>query len=356
MQKNKELKVKIEVLNKFDIVVDYIEGITLSGSVDIKNDGLTRRSLSLTFVANSKTEITPNSRLWINRRVRVFIGILNYSNEVEYFNLGIFVISNPEKSTTNSGTTISIKGYDKGSLFKEELGIYTVFSANTPVVEAIKALGGLIGENKFLLENTGYVIPYEMKLQGETAIEKAMKDLNDMYMSYQIYYNLDGYLVYEKMQNRLNDPIIWSFKDSLDFHLNKTKTYNYDDVKNNISVIGNLDEKTGVQPRYVATVTGLDKPFSIDNIGKRSNTFAMDKYSTDEQCKQKALYELEKAQNLANTITINTIPIYLINDVNKIIEVYDYDIDETEKYLIDSVSIPLNVDGQMNIVGHKLFN
>jgi hypothetical protein len=358
LQKTKELRVKIEVLDKNDMVIDYIEGITTDGSVDIKNDGIIRRNLNITFISNSKTNISKNSPLEINKRLRVFIGIVNYFDEVEYFNLGIFIISNPEKSISESGNTINIKGYDKGYLFQQNPFEYkTIFQINTPVGEAVKALGTLIGETKFMIEDYTYLIPNtELQYQADAKIENGIKDLQDMYINYQIYYNTDGYLVYETIKDRLNDPIVWSFKDSTDFHIEKTQSYNYDNIKNYVKVLGKLNETTAIQPSHVASVTGLDKEFSIDNIGKKASVFTMDKYFNEEQCMQKANYELEKSQNLANTITIDTIPIYLINDVNKIIEVYDYDNDLTEKYLVDSISVPLNIDGQMSITAHKLFS
>jgi hypothetical protein len=358
LQKTKELRVKIEVLDKNDMVIDYIEGLTTEGSIDIKNEGIIRRNLNMTFVATNKTEINKNSVLSINKRLRVYIGIVNYFDEVEYFNCGIFIISNPEKNISERGNTISVKGYDKGYLFQQNPFEYkTTFEINTPVGEAIKSLGILIGETKFLIEDYTYLIPNtELQYQPDAKIESGIKDLQDMYMNYQIYYNTDGYLVYETIKDRLNDPIIWSFKDSTDFHINKTQSYNYDNVKNYIKVLGRLNETTSIQPKYEVSVAGLDNEFSIDNIEKKPDVFTMDKYFTVEQCMQKANYELEKSQNLANTITIETIPIYLINDVNKIIEVYDYDNDLTEKYLVDSVSIPLSVDSTMNITAHKLFN
>jgi hypothetical protein len=356
LQKTKQLRVKIEVLDKNDMVVDYIEGLTTDGNIDIKNDGFIRRNLDMTLIATNKTEISKNSLIWINKRLRVFIGIVNYFDEVEYFDLGIFIISNPEKSISDSGNTISIKGYDKGYLYKNPFEYKTTFEINTPVGEAVKALGTLVGETKFLIEDYVYLIPHsDMQYQADASIENGINDLQEMYMNYQIYYNTDGYLVYEKIKNRLNDPIIWSFKDTTDFHTSKNIVYNYDNIKNYIKVIGRLDDNTAEQPMYEVSVTGLDKEFSIDNIGRKPNVIPMDKYFTVEQCQQKAEYELEIAQNLANEITISTIPIYLINDVNKIIEVYDYDNDLTEKYLVDSVSIPLNIESTMNITAHKLF-
>jgi hypothetical protein len=280
LQKSKELKVKIEVLNSSDIVVDYLEGIILDGSIDIKNDGLIRRNLTATFIANSRTEITPNSRLWINKRLRIYIGLINYFDKTIYFNYGVFIIDNPEKSISQNGNTINIKGYDKMHLYSNPFENKTVYSEGTPIAEVVKGLGQLVGETKFLIEDYIYTLPHELQYNAGSKMETGIQDLINMYMDYQIYYNVNGYLVYETIKNRLNDPIVWEFNGITDFHIDKTIQYKYDNVKNYIKVLGQLNEDTAEQPVYESSITGLSNIYSIDNIGRRPQIFTEDKYFT----------------------------------------------------------------------------
>jgi hypothetical protein len=356
LQRSKEIKVKIEVLNKQDIVVDNIEGMSMGGSIDIKNDGLIRRNLDITFMTHDKTLISPNSSLWINKRLRVYLGIVSYSGDIEYFNYGIFIISNPELDIDENSSIISIKGYDKMYLYETPFLNKTLFTVGTPIGTIIRMLGQLIGETKFMIDDDNNTIPYDLQYEPDSDIENCLTDLKEMYMDYDLYYNAEGYLVYEKIKNRINDPIVWSFKDETDFHISKNVSYYYDNIKNYIKVIGALNEDTAEQPIYELSYNDKDNPFSIDNIGKKSAIFNMDKYTTIEQCTQKARYEMQKSLNLANTIDIQTIPLYIIYDANTIINVYDYNFNEEEKYLIDSISVPLDVEGQMGITAHKLFS
>lgn len=347
------LHCKMEILNMQDMVVGGVSGIVLGGSITMSNDSMVRRSLDITFVANQSIEIQPHSLLWLDKRIKVWIGIETVKGDIEYFNQGIYVISNPETSVSVSGRTITINAFDKMHLFAQPFKFETKFDVDTPIHVAIKAIASLIGEQKLIIEQSEFTMPYDMQISIGSDMQNALKDITNLYMNYHIYYNLDGFLVFEKMKNRIYDIPVWEFKDKMDFTINRTMISDYENIKNYIKCVGKLNDDTGIQPVYEIKIQGSDKIFGIENIGERAIVITEDKYTEVEQCKKRCEYEIDKTQNLMNTFSITSVPIYLINDVNRIVKVFDND----KEYicLIDGVTIPLNYDGTMQIECHQIF-
>ena len=344
---------KIEVLNMDNKIVDYIEGIVESGTISIGSSNMIRRTLDVTFVCkDDKLEISSTSPIWINKRLKVYIGIEDYSKKVYYFNQGIYVLSDPTTDVSISGRHITIKGNDKMQLFNRPLLTDIKFNVDTPVSEAIKGLCDMVGETNILIEKTDYKIPYDMQFSIGSDICSALKDVANLYMDYQVYYNVDGYLVFEKIKNRINDATIWDFESYMNTTTTRSKVTGYDDIRNYVKVVGKINEDTGELPLYEIKIEGYDEPLSIENIGLRPEIITEDKYYNIQQCKSRCEYEIEKTQKLVNRFSINCVPIYLISDVNKLINIIDKGV--KYKCLIDSISIPLGI-GEMSISAHEIF-
>ena len=79
-----------------------------------------------------------------------------------------------------------------------------------------------------------------------------------------------------------------------------------------------------------------------------------DKYTNNEQCRARAEYEKQQAENLINNFSITTVPIYSLNDVNRVVNVSDNG--KSYKCLVDSISYPLDVSSPMTIACHEIFS
>lgn len=352
LQKMRDVHTKIEVLNMKNQIVDYIEGLVVSGNINISNSNMVRRTLDITFVSkDDKLEISPTSPIWINKRLKIYIGIESYSGEIHYFNQGIYILNNPTTDISTNGRYIKLNGTDKMGLFSQPFITDAKFTVDTPINDAIKGLCDMIGETNLLIEKSDYKLPYDMQFNIGSDIQSALKDITNLYMDYQSYYNVDGYLVFEKIKNRLTDASIWDFVEAMDLSVSKSRVTNYDDVKNHVKVVGKLRDD-GILPVYEMKIEGVDKPLSIDNIGLKLKVIEESKYTEVKQCETRCQYEIEKTQNMTNTFNVNCIPIYLINDVNKIINITDKN--TVYKCLIDSISVPLGL-GEMSLSAHEIF-
>ena len=352
--KTKKMKIKIQSLDHNDLVIGEVKGYCTSGSLDISNSEMVRRSINLDFVADSKLEINKNSPFWINKRLRIFTGIEDYKDNIYWFNQGIFVPTQPNTNVSLTGRTLSIAAMDKMVLSDNPVLTTTKLLVGTPIANAIRGLAELYGETKMMISNYDYTLPYDYEMSAGDSIQEAMKEITNLYMNYETFYNTEGFLVFDKQKNRIYDNPVWDFWQENDFTISREITADYTKVYNDFKVYGYYDDNTGLQPSYQITITDNNHPFSVDNM-KRKHSLVVneDNYLNEAQCKARAEYEKQQAENLINNFSITTAPIYSLNDVNRVIKVTD----NGNRYtcLVDSISYPLDVESPMTIGCHEIF-
>lgn len=128
-ESNKFYWVKIEVLDMDERPVQSIEGRVQPGStISINGSSSVRRTCNINFIAedaiNDLTQV--DNLLSINKKIRIFEGIRNTVNRVYddiiWFPLGVYVISQPSISHTTGGCIISLSCKDKMCLLNGEQG------------------------------------------------------------------------------------------------------------------------------------------------------------------------------------------------------------------------------------------
>ena len=111
--------IKIEILDKNENIINEISGMVIDGNISIDTQSAIRRQCDLRFVLNSTTVISETSSLWINKRFRLYIGIINnLTNEIVWYLQGTFLIFDPTEDIEIDECTVSIKGYDKMAIQK----------------------------------------------------------------------------------------------------------------------------------------------------------------------------------------------------------------------------------------------
>lgn len=363
--RSKKLHTKIEYMDKNEKVLGEIKGFTTGGQIDISNSDMIRRTLSLDFVANDKLDmlalkngaLTPNtdSPLWANKRLRISTGIEDYKGNIYWFNQGIFVPTAPDTKVSLSGRTISLKASDKMILADSCVESVIKLTTSNLISTAVKNLVAKVDTSgKFLINNSDYYMPYEYTTNYGDKIVDIIKEVTNLYMDYECYYNLDGYFVFDKMQNKINNIPIWSFKDEYDFTVSRNITSDYRNIYNQFYIWGYTND-SGVQAKYSGSLPD-SHPFSAKNIGVHTLTLQDDKWYTNDQCKAQFDYYKQQSSNLINTFSISCAPVYNLNDVNKVINVYDKYMEHPYICLVDSISYPLSPSGLMSINCHQIFD
>ena len=367
-QSVRELHVKMTVLDTNDNIVDRIEGFLIDGSITIDSSSSIRRTAdNIKLYLKNNFIPAPDSPIWLNKKFKLEIGIRSIKdNQIYYFNLGTFSYDQPQINISLTERTITFKGLDKMAFhdgtYNGKLDVpKTICNVDAPISQAIRTTITVLGhETKYIIEDcvddSGTIrnIPYKLEKDIGSTEWDIIKELANLYMWYQVYYDVDGFFRYEKYKYRLTDSIIWDFSD-YDFRITSQTIDDFQNVKNVIKVYGG-EQSSGAQPSAIARNDDPTNKYSTVNIGEIILPVSESKYYTVGQCTDRANYELFLHSNLNEKISINCLPIYLINDVNTLIKFNVPAHNLKGVYMIDKIGYPLKIDGTMTIDAHKIYD
>lgn len=388
--------VKIDLLNNKELVVSTLIGVVLDGNISISNKSAFRRNGSSSIaVHNSQFIPSPTSHIWFDKRIQISVGIESYFNKIIWFNLGKFAYTSCNIVENIEDTVINFELSDYMSFLDGTLGgrITTkvkMIDKNTKINQAIKGI--LTGLCDFSIENISLngkdlVLPYRIEKQQGITVYELVKEISNLYMGYEIFFDTNGFFIFQKIRNAKNDEYIWDF-DEIDYSISKNTNIDFTKVFNDIWIYGHTDnygvqviyhltnkyvrdnksELQNIQNRqkgdvcyikninksYVYNGTQWEKlgfnvvpEFSVQKIGLKSTVINDNKVYNIDQAKLNAEYQFFSQGRLAETISLSCVPLFGL-DVNKKIKVKGSD------YLIDTIDIPLSYDGVMNITASKI--
>ena len=403
-QPARHLNIKIDLINENDIIVDSFEGIATDGSISMDGNSTYRRSGNMTMVFDKKYNIlpSPKSKVWFNKRIGIYVGLKNYFDEIIWFNMGRFAITDVDLNFNTAEKTMSCTLSDYMAFLDGNLGgtlsHQTVIPVDTPISEAIKStLTGLgkVSVEDIKIDGVDLMLPYTIEKPSGSTVYELIKEMLDLYMGWDFYCNENGVYVVEKIRDKANDPVVEVFdgtnKDltlnsqpKVDFKHTRNSVYIWgrqlDDGKqikwvyknkwarNNYSDLNGLTDKEKGDICHIASEDNsyvydgsswnlLDfkvvSQFNIEQIGEKVWTESIDTVFTDEQAMLKSEYELQQRSNMAETINFSVVPLYYLKPLNKI----NIDIDDLIEgdYLIDSLSIPLDLSSSMSVTAKRLY-
>lgn len=364
----RNIQTTIQVLNNDDSILDTITGHVVDGTINYSATSLTRRTGSLKMIVDPEYMPSKTSVVWFNKRFRVYQGIVDltqYPREAINFLLGTFWVSESSLSISEKTRTISLSLSDKmaqwdGLGLEEQLKI----EQGTPMSDAMRGIMELIGETDFgymYTSDAQEVMPYDYKKEVGTPITDIIEDFRDMYMDFICGYNVMGQFEYRKIEMQKKDETRkakWDFNsvdnDRADLTLSFDESYNLQDVKNRIVVVGSTSTKTGYTPKGTVKITDADNKFNVDAIGMRTKVIQNNDLTNDLQCVAQARYELWKSAHFQEKVTIGVVPVYAIQP-NDLITVTNPVTKKTYRYMVDNISVDLGVDGLMTIDAHKMY-
>lgn len=337
-----------------------------SGSLQIQYAQGQRRSLNFTL-DNSTGIFTPtgiNSDIWVNTKFKLELGMETSTGDIIWNSAGIFVIGTPQAIRQNAQETIDIQCYDKFALLDGTLG--GTLEA-TYEIDAGETIYNVIVDT--LLEDNGNGYPIDLKqvffdtsLINEVTQYTVSKSANESYgdmlielanmIACDIYYNENGNLVVQsgiKDISQVNKPTLWTYKDTEYEYISGHINYDFTSVRNRVTVVGcNVNSDNGI---YVAVAENTNPRSStrIDLIGIKNYYLEDNNIYTQSLAQDRADYELNKLAIVQQTVDIeSTFMIHL--DVNNCIALDDDFFDYfDERFIIQSISIPLSIQSQITI-------
>jgi hypothetical protein len=236
-----------------------------------------------------------------------------------------------------------------------ELDSTFIIPVSSNVYTAIKSVLSLAGDNiepnldsSFSTETTPYTITKEV---GDGTLGDILIELAEM-LSANIFYDENGRLTFEPDFNDNIKSSEWDFSTTQFNYLGGSNSYKYSKLYNSILIIG--DNINGEVFDWTETNTNLLSPTSVNSLGYIRTKIIKDEFIySDALAELRAKFELKREIAVQLESDITCIPMYHL-DVDKIITLTNPDLGLiSERFLINSISIPFKIGGEMSIQAVK---
>lgn len=363
--KTRNTRIKVDILNFNFQTINSLEGKVIDGSISIDATSDIRRTCSLSLaVERTDNMISPGGELWLDKFIKVYMGIDNPrdGNNTVWWNMGIFLINNPNTVYNVNTRTVSFEGLDlmaklTGRRNGQLPAVTTVVPAGSKISDVVKrTITQLGGFDNYIIEDAGYTIPYDIKKDMGSTIYDLLSEIRDLYSDWEMFFDVDGVFHWQKIPSGDKEPVVINFDElSQALIISDSIDVDFENVKNNIIVYGRLLDN-GQQVMATATDTIANSPYNIDKIGKINYIIDDERIYNNDLAAQRARYELYLHARLNDVITLEIVPIYWLNDVNIKINYTNEIIGIKGEYLIKSMEIPLGIGGSMTINATKIYS
>jgi len=353
-------RIKVELLRPSDespygVVDTYLENSSGS-SLNISWQNGVRRTCSIALInlSDSPYYIDPDS-LYINSKFKLHLGLEDGIGNIEWFACGVFLMDDPQLTSQFSQSILTLKGIDKfgaySSIRGELDGTYQI-PLNTDISVSIKSiLTDLVNDPKAPIIDVslvGKTNPYTIVKEIGSKIGDVLLELSSI-NSNNIYYNTEGQLVIEPDFDFSTQSSQFDFTtEQFQYLGNTTLTYKFSELYNSVLVISS--NTNDITYSYRAQNNNLLSPVSIPNLGfERCFVYRTDILNSVVQCMDLANYILLRKTIMQSEISFSSIPLYHLS-VGDVITLTDSNLKLNKKrYIISSISLPLQVGSQMTI-------
>lgn len=357
-------RIKVDLLNFNFQTINSLEGKVTDGSISIDATSDIRRTCNITLVVEDSTDIiAPGGQVWLDKFIKVYVGTDNprNGNKTVWNNMGLFLINNPESVYNATTNTITFEGLDlmaklTGRRNGQLPAVTTVVPAESKVADVVKqTITQLGGFDKYIIQDAGYEIPYDIKKDMGSTIYDLLVEIRDLYSDWEMFFDVDGVFHWQQIPNGINEPVVLDFNQlKQKVIISKTVDVDFENVKNHIIVYGRLLDN-GEQIMATSTDTISSSPYNVDSIGQINYIVDDEKIYNNDLAQQRADYELFLHARMNDSITLEIVPLYWLNDVNVKIAHTNKNVGIEGEYLIKTLEIPLGVGNNMTITAIKVY-
>lgn len=358
---SKQYKVYIKI-EMYDSQMRYIKEITKQVNKDIgtlRIDGNSPIRRAFTLHLDNKTGefiFGENNLIWIDKRLKLYLGLQLWNGNIEYIPLGVFVLTEPEDNHTVDGKSVTINAVDKAFFMTDKRGKFVneqIIETGTKITDAIKIIASYVGETMFNFDDVQDTVPYELTYSGDDNRWDAIQELATL-AKCTVFYDVYGYLRLKKIDLNYfeTEPVTWEYKygdPNERLYAGNVRKFDDSNLYNDIVVLGGSSDTA--TSRYRLTVDEnnpiwANHPYSVQKIGYHTyfhNNGNPDPLlgGSDEECKWRAKYELMRRLGFAEDVELTISPNYL-HDADDVIWIEDKENGiEGAKYLIRSITLPL---------------
>ena len=362
--KTRNSKIKVELLNFNFETINSLEGKVISGSINVDAMADIRRTCNLGLIATNIEEnmVTSGGEIWLDKFIKIYQGIDNprNNNKTVWWNMGMFLINNPNTVYNSTDHTITFEGLDlmaklTGRRNGQLPAVATLVPAGSKIAAVVqRTITQLGGFSKYVIQDEGLEVPYDIKMDMGATIYDLLVELRDLYPNWEMFFDVDGVFHWQKIPNGEKEAVVVNFNEIQPLIISDNVDIDFENVKNNIIVYGRLLD-TGEQIMATASDTNAESPFCISKVGQINYIVDDERIYNNELAKDRANYELYLHARLNDSISLEIVPIPWLNDVNIKIAYTNEKIGIEGEYLIQSLSIPLDIGSSMTITASKIY-
>jgi hypothetical protein len=267
----RRIKLRVDLLSFSFQVVGNIEGNLVDGFIKIDANADIRRIADVELVVtDSSFEIGEDRKIWLDKYIQIYVGMVDSNDNTEWINMGIYLIDNPTRTYNATTHTLSFSAYDLMSkmtgLRNGQLpGTPTLIPAGSSIrnsmASTVSQLGGF---NRFIIEDNPQDVPYDIKVETGGYVFDIIAKLRDICANWEVFFDVDGIFHYQPISAYASNQII---ADDDVFNYTVTEVVDnvdFENVKNVIEVFGKSIEPS----RYgdVATLSGSTYSVSIEGL------------------------------------------------------------------------------------------
>lgn len=363
-------KFRFHILNEDETIREDIpeEDIIMGGTYNENYQNGQRRSISISLF-NYTGKYTPSiNGLWVGVKISFDMG-LEINGVIIWFKKGVYVISSISPSHEPGTTNVSVELSDKFAVLEGATGTfetsYTVPVGND-IQEVIQDLlnlqrgNGQVIDPKPIIYNSkfkGAKIQAEISKQAGETIGSIIIDIATQ-LNAEVFYDVEGNLTFVPINDVTGDedkPVIYHFYDENGDIFNNNLSFDLSGAINRVIVIGSTVNSNVIIATSVNDNVG--SPLCYQRIGYRTASPINDSNITTEiLAQERADYELRQHLILKSSAS-NGVRYNPLLSVNNLIGVTDsfYGFNQ-ERFLLQSISCPIDYSGSMSITSANIQN
>ena len=265
-QSQRNISIRINLLNFSKQIIDSIEGQVISGSITSDANSNMRNTCDIQMVVtDSSFNVEAEGKIWMDRYIQIYIGVEDLkTHQTIWTNKGIYLLNQPTYGYSAESKALSFQGVDMMALLTDMRGgilseAYLI-PAGSNVRDVIITILGVNGINDYVVDDCknsdGSIqpVPYDMNFDAGSTWWDVLEALQSILPNYQMYFDVDGVFHYETTPYRADESVrmdddIW--KQNV---ISENVSYDFETIKNSVKVLGRTHSVN-----YYATEVSVDE-------------------------------------------------------------------------------------------------
>ena len=265
-QSQRNISIRINLLNFSKQIIDSIEGQVISGSITSDANSNMRNTCDIQMVVtDSSFNVESEGKIWMDRYIQIYIGVEDLkTHQTIWTNKGIYLLNQPTYGYSAESKELSFQGVDMMALLTDMRGgmlseAYLI-PAGSNVRDVIITILGVNGINEYVVDDCknsdGSIqpVPYDMNFDAGSTWWDVLEALQSILPNYQMYFDVDGVFHYETTPYRADESVrmdddIW--KQNV---ISENVSYDFETIKNSVKVLGRTHSVN-----YYATEVSVDE-------------------------------------------------------------------------------------------------